>query len=132
MRRVVCALVVIVLAGCGGSKHALRLRGDPYLGLACNGVTAHSCSRVGLAVWLMRPANGVTAIVDGVSVRLHTHSGGTGSYRHQRFWQGFFRDTRAQRLADNSSSIMILVRMAAPDGSISTASRTVSVSEGYG
>jgi hypothetical protein len=80
----------------------------------------------------MRPANGVTAIVDGVSVHLHTHSGGTGSYRHQRFWQGFFRDTRVQRLADNSSSIMILVRMAAPDGSISTASRTVSVSEGYG
>jgi hypothetical protein len=80
----------------------------------------------------MRPASGVTARVDGVSIRLHTHSGGTGSYRHQRFWQGFFQDTRAQRLADNSSSMVIRVRMTAPDGSASAASRTVSVSEGYG
>lgn len=134
VRRVVCALVVIVmvLVGCGGgSDNAIRLR-NSYLGLACDRVTAHRCARVGLAVWLMHRASAVTARVDGVSVRLHSHAGGTGRYGHQRFWQGFFRDTRAQRLADNSRSILIRVRMIAPDGSVSTASRTVPVSEGYG
>jgi hypothetical protein len=133
VRRVVGVLAVSgLLAGCGGSHHALRLRGSPYLGLACDRVTVPGCDRVGLAVWLAHRAIGVTAVVDGVSVRLRTHSGGTGSYRRQLFWQGFFRDPRAQRLADTSGSTPIRVSVTAPDGSISAGTRTVHVSEGYG
>jgi enoyl-CoA hydratase/carnithine racemase len=132
VRRVVCALAVIGLTGCGGSHHAPRLRGNLYLGLACDRVTAQRCNRVGLAVWVVHPASGVTALVDGVSKRLRTHSGGTGPYGHQRFWQGFFRDARAQRLADNSKSIPVRVRVTAPDGSTSAETRTVHVSKGYG
>jgi hypothetical protein len=133
VRRVLGALAVtLLLAGCGGSHGALRLRGSPYLGLACSRVAVHRCTRVGLAVWLAHPATAVTAVADGVSVRLRTHSGGTGSYRRHLFWQGFFRDPRAPRLADRSRSISIRVRVTAPDGSVSAGTRTVSVSEGYG
>ena len=133
VRRVLGAFAVsLLLAGCGGSQHALRFRVRAYLGLACNRVAVHRCDRVGLAVWLAHPATGVTAIADGVSVRLRPHSGGTGSYRRRLFWQGFFRDPRAPRLADRSRSIPIRVRVTALDGSVSTGTRTVSVSEGYG
>jgi hypothetical protein len=133
VRRVLGALAVsLLLAGCGGSHHALRLRRSPYFGLACSRVAVHRCDRVGLAVWLARPATGVTAVADGVSVRLRTHSRGTGSYRRHLFWQGFFRDPRASRLADHSHSIPIRVSVTAPDGSVSTGTRTIYVSEGYG
>jgi hypothetical protein len=133
VRRVLGAFAVsLLLTGCGGSHHALRLRRSPYLGLACNRAAVHQCDRVGLAVWLAHPATGVTAVADGVSVRLRTHSGSTGSYRRHVFWQGFFRDPRAPWLADRSRSIPIRVRVTAPDGSVSAGTRTVHVSEGYG
>ena len=133
MRRFLGAFAVgLLLAGCGGAHHALRLRRSPYLGLACNRAAVHQCDRVGLAVWLAHPATGVTAVVDGVSLRLRTHSGGTGSYRRHVFWQGFFRDPRAPGLADRPRSIPIRVRVTALDGSVSAGTRTVQVSEGYG
>jgi hypothetical protein len=133
MRYLVGALAIsCLLAGCGGSHHALRLRREPYVGLACKRVSAHRCGRVGLAVWLARPARDVTAVADGVSVRMRTHSGGTGSYRRQLYWQGFFRDPRAQRVADGSGSIPIRVSVTAADGSVSAVTRTVPVSTGYG
>ena len=102
------------------------------LGLACDRVAVHRCERVGLAVWLARPASGVTAVADGISVRLRTHSGGTGRYRRRLYWQGFFHDPRAQTLADSSRSVPLRVRVTAPDGSVSAGTRTVFVSEGYG
>jgi hypothetical protein len=73
----------------------------------------------------------VTAVVDGVNVRLRTRSG-TGSYRRRLFWQGFFLDPRAQRLADASRSIPIRVSVTKFDGSVSSGTPTVYVSEGYG
>jgi hypothetical protein len=73
----------------------------------------------------------VTAVVDGVHVRLRTRSG-SGSYRRRLFWQGFFLDARAQHLADASRSIPIRVRVTTRDGSVSTGTPTVDVSEGYG
>jgi hypothetical protein len=122
----------LMLAGCGGSHHALRLHRSPYLGLACKRVASHRCDRVGLAVWLVRPATGVTAVADGISVRLRTRSGGTGAYRRFLYWKGFFHDPRAARLADRSRSIPIRVSVTARDGSASTGTRTVRVSQGYG
>jgi hypothetical protein len=133
VRRVLGALAISgLLAGCGGSHQGLRLGRDPYLGLACDRVSAPRCDRVGLAVWLAHPARRVSAVADGISVRLRTHSGGTGPYRRQLFWQGFFRDPRAQQLAAASGSIPIRVTVTAPDGSISVVTRTVYVSEGFG
>jgi hypothetical protein len=133
VRRVLGSLAVsLLLAGCGGSHHALRLRGSPYLGLACSRVAVHRCDRVGLAVWLAHPATGVTAVADGISVRLRTHSDGSGRYSRHLFWQGFFRDPRASQLADRARSIPIRVSVTAPDGSVSAGTRTIYVSEGYG
>jgi hypothetical protein len=124
--------VVCLLVGCGGSQHALRLPRDPYLGLACGNAALLRCGRVALAVWLSQPASKVTAVVDGHGVRLGTRPGGTGSYRRGLFWQGFFPDPGAQRLADASRSIPISVRVTMLDGSILAAKPTVYVSEGYG
>jgi hypothetical protein len=133
VRRLVGALAIgSLLAGCGGSHQALRLRRGPYVGLACERVSVQRCDRVGLAVWLANPAGSVTAVADGVRVRLRSRSGGTGSYRRRLFWQGFFRDPRAHWLADASGSIAVQVTVTAPDRSISAATRTVHVSEGYG
>ncbi len=131
--RPVCVLAVIgLLAGCGGSHEALRLHRAPYLGLACDRTTVHRCDRLGLAVWLVHPASGISAVVDGVRVRLRTHSGGSGPYGSHLYWQGFFRDPHAQQLANNSKSIPVRVRVTAPDGSTSAETRTVHVSKGYG
>jgi hypothetical protein len=74
----------------------------------------------------------VTVVADGRRFRLHTRSGGTGSYRRRLFWQAFFSDPRAKRIADASGSISIRVVVTAPDGSTSAGTRTVHVSEGYG
>ena len=103
-----------------------------YLGLTCDSATIARCNRVGLAVWLFRPARSATAVVDGVSVHLRSKPGGTGRYGHWLFWQGFFRDPRAQRLANASESIPIRLSITAPGGSVSAGTRTVFVSPGYG
>jgi hypothetical protein len=133
VRRLVGVLAVTgVLAGCGGAHHTLRLGRNPYLGLACRATKVHECNRVGLAVWTAHPVSAVTAVVDGVSVRLRTRSAGTGSYGGRLFWQGFFHDPRAQRHADASASIPVRITLTASDGSISAATRTVFVSQGYG
>jgi hypothetical protein len=124
--------LVVFLVGCGGSGHALRLPRDPYLGLRCCNPKVLRCGRVGLAVWLARPARNVTAIVDGHDVVLRTRAGGTGSYRRGLFWQDIFADPSAQRIADASGSVIVRVRVTEDDGSVGNASSIVRVSEGYG
>ena len=109
-----------------------QLRGSPYLGLACKRVTVDGCRRAGLAVWLAHPAKSVRAVVDGITVSLRTHSGGSGRYRVHLYWQGFFHDPRVQRLANASARIPVRVQVTGPDGSVAAAARHVRVSEGYG
>lgn len=41
------------------------LAGEPYLGVSCARPNSIACDRVGLAVWLRRPASRVTAEIDG-------------------------------------------------------------------
>jgi hypothetical protein len=53
---VVGVAVAAFLVGCGGPGHALQLPRDPYLGLRCHNPRVLRCGRVGLAVWLARPA----------------------------------------------------------------------------
>jgi hypothetical protein len=133
---VVGVAVAAFLAGCGGSVHALRLPRDPYLGLRCYNPKVVRCGRVGLAVWLARPARNVTAVVDGHDVVLRTRSGGTRSYRRGLFWEGIFADPSAQRIADAfgsvSGSVPVHLRVVENDGSIGNANSTVPLSEGYG
>jgi hypothetical protein len=94
------------------------------------------CGRVGLAVWLAQRARGVTAIVNGHDVVLHTRAGGTGSYRRGLFWEGIFADPSAQQIADDfgsaSGSVSVRLRVAENDGSVGNANSTVPLSEGYG
>jgi hypothetical protein len=55
--------VVGLLSGCGGSHEALQLHRVPYFGPACDRTTVHRCDRGGLAVWLVHPASGISAVV---------------------------------------------------------------------
>jgi hypothetical protein len=130
------AAVVAFLVGCDGSGHALQLPRDPYLGLRCHNPKVLRCGRVGLAVWLARPARSVTAVVHGHEVVLRTHASGTGSYRQGLFWEGIFADPNAQRIADAfgsaSGSVTVRLRVAENDGSIGNTNSTVPLSEGYG
>jgi hypothetical protein len=130
------AAVVAFLVGCDGSGQALRLPRDPYLGLKCHNPKVLRCGRVGVAVWLARPARSVTAVVHGHEVVLRTHEGGTGSYRRGLFWEGVFADPSAQRTADASGSasgsVTVSLRVVANDGSIDNTNSTVQLSEGYG
>ena len=137
IRAIVAGMAFLVfLVGCGGSGHALRLPRDPYLGLRCHNPKVLRCGRVGLAVWLARPARSVTAVVHGHEVVLRTHTRGTGSYRRGLFWEGAFADPGAQRIADAfgsaSGSVTVRLRVVANDGSIGNTSSTVPLSEGYG
>ena len=128
--------VAAFLLGCGGSVHALRLPRDPYLGLRCHNPKVLRCDRVGLAVWLAKPAGNVTATVDGHDVVLRTRAGGRGSYRRGLFWEGIFADLSAQRIADASGSasgsVTVRLRVVENAGSIGNANSTVPLSEGYG
>ena len=134
MRGLVGALAIAgLLAGCGGSHFALRLRRAPYLGLAaCGRTAAHRCNRIGVAVWLQQPASAVTAVVDDVPVALRTHAGGSGSYRKHLFWQGIFQDPHVQRLTEASAPIPIRLRVSATNGSVSVRTRAVLIHRGYG
>jgi hypothetical protein len=46
------------------------LAGSPYMGVACHVPNSIACDRVGLAVWLRRPAISVSATIDGRPLRL--------------------------------------------------------------
>lgn len=50
----------------------------PSVGVACRQPNSIACDRVGLAVWLRRPAVRVIARIDGRALRLHRLRGSTG------------------------------------------------------
>jgi hypothetical protein len=67
------------------ARHAVFVQ-DAYMGVACHIANSIACNRVGLAVWLARPAT-VTATIEGASCRLDdptwshaTHEGGKPLY----------------------------------------------------
>jgi len=53
----------------------LGLTQPPYLGVACPHANSTRCGRVGVAVWVSRPASAIEATVQGVRVRLHPTGG---------------------------------------------------------
>lgn len=107
------------------------LLGAPFAGLRCSVATVRPCSRLGVAVWLRRPARTVEVRVDGRTVALATRPG-RGRYRRWLFWQGIVHDRRAQRLADTGGRILLRVTVRTDAGRTRTTSTRVRVSEGYG
>ena len=79
---IVIALATLAVAATVG------LVRPPYLGLACPGPDLTTCGRVGVAVWLRRPARRVRATLNGVPVPMH--AGGLGG-KGPTYWQGFAR-----------------------------------------
>jgi len=65
---------------------ALGLAQPPYLGIACPGQNVTTCGRVGVAVWLRRPALHVDARLGGITVTMH--AGGLGG-RGPTYWEGY-------------------------------------------
>ena len=67
---------------------SLGLAQPPYLGIACRTPNGTTCGRIGVAVWLRRPARSVHAELLGKRVRLR--AGGLGG-KGPKYWQGFVR-----------------------------------------
>ena len=67
----------------------LGLARPPYIGVACRRVpNLTTCGRIGIGVWLKRPARGVDAALSRAHVRLHAGGfGGTGP----TYWEGYVR-----------------------------------------
>ena len=58
----------------------------PMIGIACPVGNRTTCGRVGIAVWLIRPASSVTATISGTHLRLH--AGGFGGLG-PAYWEGY-------------------------------------------
>jgi hypothetical protein len=76
----------------GPGKTAVFVQ-DPYMGVACHTPNSIACDRIGLAVWLARPAT-VSATIAGTSFRLDdpawtyvTRAGGKPLYVYAGFLQ---------------------------------------------
>jgi hypothetical protein len=58
---------------------SLGLFQQPMIGVACHGANVTTCGRIGIAVWLNRPAKSVDAELAGTHLRLHAGGfGGSG------------------------------------------------------
>lgn len=64
------------------------LRRPPYMGVACPTPNSIACDRIGLAVWLDKPARRVTANIAGRHLRLR--AGGFGG-QGPTYWEGYLQ-----------------------------------------
>ncbi len=148
-------VVALAVAGCGGgatSAHrTLALAKSPYVGIACgvgNSIrSATACDRVGLAVWLKRPARNVSATIAGHPVKLARVASGT---QPPAYWDGYLhpaglrngalglpRRGSVHRRPDiwyGVPAVHAQVRITArfADGTSATTRRTVRLQPGYG
>ena len=129
--RVAVAVVLVagICASCGGSQATttpLRV-GNSYLGLDCG--NAFPCPKLGIAVWLRGPEHRVTVTLHGRRVTLTTHH----RYKYRRYWQGFVRDTVAERIAGNANrQVRLTVEATGRDGIIRRTTFMSPVSPGWG
>jgi hypothetical protein len=92
--RLVVLVVMFLIAAAPNLAAAPRTRSSPptpsdvYLGVACH-VSGTNCGRVGIAVWLPRAADHVSARLLGVRVTLTTAHAGSGRYGYRVYWTGF-------------------------------------------
>jgi hypothetical protein len=101
---------------------------DVYVGLACR-VAGADCGRVGLAVWLPRPADRVWATALGERIVLTTDRSGSGRYGFRRYWTGFARLAPARVRPGEAVRLHVTVVLA---GKTRTATRAARVSSGWG
>ena len=83
----------VILPAAAVAALALGLSQPPLVGVACPGPNLTTCGRIGIAVWLKKPAAGVTAVLRGHRVRLH--AGGLGG-PGPTYWEGYAHLTRRQ------------------------------------
>jgi hypothetical protein len=67
----------------------LGLAHQPYVARACHRNTSPSCTRIGIAVWLSRPATKIVARIGTQRVMLRPG---------RRYWQGFVKAHPPQRV----------------------------------
>lgn len=118
------------------------LAGPPYLGVACPVANRTSCDRVGLAVWLRKPARSVVASMGGRSFRLDDPTW-SGPRRNglRRMFAGFQKPAGLRRgplripttwtgLPPVKTRVRIRVTLAS--GAVRTTRVTVGLSPGWG
>jgi hypothetical protein len=102
----VAGILAARLVGGGQTRHAAMpgrplvlnvspaavLAGSPFMGVACRVANSIACDRVGLAVWLRRPALSVSATIDGRALRLDNAAWSGATHRGRRsMFAGFLR-----------------------------------------
>jgi hypothetical protein len=130
----VALLSVMLLAAAPSLAAAVETRSSPpvptdvYLGVACHG-SGTNCGRVGIAVWLPRAADDVSARLLGSRVTLTTGHAGSGRYGYRVYWTGFghFAPTRIHPCHVTRLRITVAVR-----GASHTNVRFVALSAGWG
>ena len=98
LRSVAALAAAALLPACGGEHRELRLQlaKPPYMGVRCPGPNSLACDRVGLAVWLRRPASHLEATIADKPLRMGIPRGvrfGRGTYFGPRgaYYEGFLR-----------------------------------------
>jgi hypothetical protein len=72
-------------SGAGFEQASRLLARAPYVGVSCRRANSIACDRVGVAVWLKRPADGVTTTIARQSLRLRPPRSREG------WWEGFLQ-----------------------------------------
>jgi hypothetical protein len=120
----------LALSACAGGSSASAPRPSSIdLGVACRVGGQTSCGRVGLAVWLPRVADRVTARAFAQTVRLSTSHSGSGRYGYRRYWVGFAKVVPTQLHPAGHVRVRITTTLGA---STAAASRTAFLSAGWG
>jgi hypothetical protein len=137
------AVPAAAMARPAGGAPALLAR-SPYLGVACPRANSIRCDRLGLAVWLARPATAVSATIVGRPLRLHR---GWAAGHGTRAWTGYLQP--AGLLADgplritpdrgrffwqgsHPKRVRVEVRVHSPGGAVRVRSRCVWLAAGWG
>lgn len=115
----------------------------PYLGVSCRRANSIACDRVGLAVWLRKPATAVAARVDGRPLRLRRGRRGPGG---ATYWQGFLQPAgllngplavtpdrgRFHWEGSHPKDAWVKLTVERPDGSQRSGSLTIPLRAGWG
>jgi hypothetical protein len=145
-------LVLLAAALCGllgggptSARNAAFVQ-DPYMGVACHVPNWIACDRVGLAVWLARPAT-ITATIGGASFRLDdpnwsyaTRTGEKPLYVYAGFLQPAGLTTRlhvaraggATWLGADAPSPLVRFRIEYGDGRVVVVRQHVGLNAGWG
>jgi len=127
---VVLVLSTLAVSACAGGSSVSPPRPSGIdLGVACRFGGQTSCGRVGVAVWLPRVADRVTARAFAQAVRLSTPHSGSGRYGHRRYWTGFAKVVPTR--LDPGARVHVLISTTLGT-STATTSRKAYLSAGWG